>query len=29
VAAYMMLLAAITVTATYAAPETHRDDLRH
>ena len=27
VAAYMMLLAAITVVATYAAPETHRADL--
>ena len=29
VAAYMMLLAAITVAATYAAPETHHHDLRH
>ena len=29
VAAYMMLLAAITLAATWAAPETHRDDLRH
>ena len=29
VAAYMMLLAAITVAATYAAPETHHHALRH
>jgi len=29
VAAYMMFLSAITIVATYAAPETHRDALRH
>jgi len=29
VAAYMMFLSAITIGATYAAPETHRDALRH
>jgi metabolite-proton symporter len=29
VAAYMMLLSAITVAATYAAPETHHEQLRH
>jgi MFS family permease len=29
VAAYMMVLSAITIVATYLAPETHRDALRH